>query len=181
MTGEASQETGRRGVVRAKTLLWRLLGGAVDLPFNAYDHGPKLKFDDSAAVGIGEFSFDLRGNLRHRRANGLDQAAVEVFVEVKWYRNGAQLVSEFKTSLRRAAVVGCRPDHGDTCFVFFTNVPFGCSHGVALVDGTLLRKCAATWPEPLRWTADKLAKRVYVCIVTDSFERMLREWGLERE
>ena len=85
MTGiaaEAAHEAGRQGAMRARHLLWQVLGSTIDLPFNAYDHGPKLTFSDNDPQPS-QFSFDLRGILRRSDAGRFGgQEAVEVFVEV---------------------------------------------------------------------------------------------------
>src|SRR6267142_2611369 len=169
MTGiaaEAAHEAGRQGAMRARHLLWQVLGSTIDLPFNAYDHGPKLTFSDNDPQPS-QFSFDLRGILRRSDAGRFGgQEAVEVFVEVKAHSSGEGLLTEYRSFLKRAAVVTSLPAHADSWFIFLAGVPFGTTQGVALCNGSLIAECRQGWPAPLQQSSDHLHERLSLVIAT---------------
>lgn len=180
MPAEAAHELGRKGTVAAIDLLWRVLGDAIALPFNAYDHAEKLTFDGSP-YGIGAFSFDLLGHLKkasHGAVTG--QETVEVFVEVKNYDVGGALLAEYELFLKRAAVAAALPQHKKTWFIFVSNVPFGTSKGVALCNGDYLAECSNSWNVELKPLAAALKDRVVVIVATRSFTQLLTQWGAPR-
>jgi hypothetical protein len=177
IAAEGAHEAGRRGSLRAKHLLSQVLGKAIDLPFNAYDHAPKLTFTDSDPP-LAQFSFDLSGILRRQDGQRFaGETAAEVFVEVKTYSTGDSLLGEFKKFLRRAAIVASQPAHADTWFIFLAAVPFGTTQGVALCDGSLVQQCRDDWPTSIRGVSDHLHERVVLFVATRSFERLLTSWG----
>ncbi len=177
LVAEGAHEAGRQGAMRAKHLLSQVLGKAIDLPFNAYDHGAKLTFTD-ANLEPSQFSFDLRGVLRRPDgARFAGEEIAEVFVEVKAHSTGDALLAEFRKFLRRAAVVASQPDHADSWFIFLAGVPFGTTLGIALCDGALLAQCQAEWPSSIQQASAQLHKRVTLVIATQSFERLLTKWG----
>lgn len=172
---EQSHEIGRTGVLRAKDLLWRLMGKAINLPFNAYDHRPKLTFQEIGAEK--EFAFDLAGILTrkdHSRAGG--QNTVEVFVEVKAVKSGDSLLQEFREFLRHAATVSIQEKHQDTWFIFLSEVPFGSSYGVELCDGALVKECQQNWDASIQPVAATLSDRISLIVATKSFQRLLTQW-----
>src|SRR5258708_39488472 len=177
LVAEAAHEAGRQGAMRAKHLLSQVLGKAIDLPFNAYDHGAKLTFTDADSEPS-QFSFDLRGVLRrpdgHRFAG---EEISEVFVEVKAHSTGDALLAEFRKFLRRAAVVASQPDHADSWFIFLAGVPFWTTLSMALCDGTLLAQCQTEWPPSIQRSSAQLSCRVSLVIATPSFERLLTKCG----
>lgn len=177
MPGEEAHEIGRRGVLNAKNLLWRLLGDSINLPFNAYDHGPKLTFNDLPNEEGRTFAFDLGGVLQRRNPARLSgQDAIEVFVEVKYPQYGDGLLQEYCEFLRRAAVVSLTNRHRDSWFIFLAGVPFGSTKGVELCNGVLLQTCRDDWPEVLKASSGDLHSRVCVFIATASLERLLTHW-----
>jgi hypothetical protein len=181
MPAEESHEAGRSGVVRAKHLLWQVLGDAIDLPFNAYDHGPKLTFDDTGDIQSASFSFDLKGILRRdakERASG--QETVEVFVEVKSRQRGNDLLREYEIFLRRAAIVSSDDRHRDTWFIFLAGAPFGTTVGRELCDGSFLSRCRENWEDALKRSSGNLEARICLLISTPSLERLLDRWGRNR-
>jgi hypothetical protein len=178
MPAEGIHEIGRRGAIEAVDLLWRILGDRIRLPFNAYDHAEKLAFDHGLPSGVAPFNFDLKGNLERSvpgRVGGVE--AVEVFVEVKKYHEGDSLLPEFAKFLQRAAIVASVPAHKATWFFFVSNVPFGSSKGIRLCNGEYLAECSAPWPEPLKRNLSHLQDRIVVIIGTESFARLLQQWG----
>jgi hypothetical protein len=180
MEAEEAHEKGRLGVMWAKYHLWQILGkDTIDLPFTVYDHKSKLTFN--YIDGKSQFSFDLGGNLRRPNSElvgGLD--VVEVFVEVKYYNNSADLLKHYKDFLQKAAIVSLQPQHLDTLFIFYATVPFGCSHGVELCNGKLFSKCRTSWSKPLNECSEDLYDRIIILISTSSFQRLLKKWGRER-
>lgn len=181
MPAEATHKVGRDGVIQAKLHLERVLGQNVSLPYNAYDAPQRLRFDGGAELG--EFFFDLRGTLRRPDKAALvdGMAATDLFVEVKNYSNGAKLLDEFRGFLKRSAVASSAPEHSDTWFLFFATVPFGCSHGSSLCDGTLLQKEANRWPQELKTQASSLRERIVAVINTRSEARFLDQWWTPRQ
>jgi len=176
-TAESAHEIGRTGVVRAKTLLWQVLGEAIDLPFTAYDHGPKLTFRDPESPGFGSFNFDLKGVLRRRDSARIsDHEAVEVLVEVKATRAADSLLGEYREFVRRAAVVASEDAHKDTWFIFVVQVPFGCSYGSSLCDGALLEECRLFWPKSFERTPAGLSDRIAIVVATESLRRLIDHW-----
>jgi len=174
---EEAHEVGRSGVISAKHLLWQILGAAIDLPFNAYDHRSKLTFVD-IMDGSGSFSFDLGGVLRHKSSVHVGgEKTVEVLVEVKADRIGNGLLGDYREFLRRAAIVSLSDRHRDTWFIFLVSVPFGTKYGVGLFDGSLLNECKKAWPELLKSAPSDLHKRITVMIATESFKELLARWG----
>ena len=177
MPAEEIQEIGRRGVLGAIQVLWRIFGDAIKLPFNAYDHGPKLTFADLPECGGGTFSFDLGGVLQRPNADSFSGVeSTDVFVEVKSYADGDGLLVAYKEFLRRAAVVTKNDRYRDTWFVFLASVPFGTTKGAQLCNGELFTSCRGDWPESLRGNNDNLYLRISLLIVTASFDRMLTRW-----
>lgn len=163
-------------MIRAKTLLWRLLGNAIDLPFNAYDHRAKLAFTD--VEGAGEFTFDLAGVLKRRDQNRLaGEAAVEVFVEVKAVKSGDSLLAEYREFLRHAAIVSLERQHADTWFIFLSEAPFGSSYGAQLCDGSIIYECGQKWSSHVQKSGQTLTGRVALLIATKSFQHLLEKWG----
>jgi hypothetical protein len=178
MPAEQTQEIGRQGVLSAIHLLWRIFGDDIKLPFNAYDHAPKLTFPDLPECGGGTFSFDLRGVLQRPNANRFNGVeSVEVFVEVKSYADGNGLLLAYKEFLRRAAIVTKYAGHHDTWFVFLASVPFGTSKGAQLCNREYFASCRGDWPQSLRDGNDDLYLRISLLIVTASFRRMLSWFG----
>ena len=175
MAAEETHEIGREGVLKGQLLLWRLFGNSIKLPFNAYDHGPKLRFSD---VPEGTFNYDLGGSIERPNPNRFSKfESTDIFVEVKAYQHGKDLLAAYAEFLRHAAVMSTKERHRDTWFVFLASVPFGCSKGIELCNGQFLDECQMKWPEPLKAHAGNLHLRVCLLIATASFERMLLEWS----
>lgn len=175
---EESHERGRRGVIHAKHFLWQVLGSAIDLPFNAYDHRSKLTFDDPTPEGLTQFAFDLGGVLKKADPARVGGATtVEVLVEVKAAQSGDGLLDEYREFLRRAAVASAVERHRDSWFIFVAKVPFGSTYGARLCNGDLLKECRAGWSENLAAAARDLNERVSLLIATDSFRRLIDHWG----
>jgi hypothetical protein len=181
-SAEQSHELGRRGVVRIKNLLWKILGSSIDLPFNAYDHAPKLTFDDSGSGNQGRFTFDLGGILRRKNTSRVDsEETVEVFVEVKSTQSADNLLKEYREFLRRAAVVSSDSRHHDTWFMFVAQVPFGSTYGTRLCNGGLLDDCRERWPSSFSAAVRDINERVTLFIATESFQRLVDHWGRGRD
>jgi hypothetical protein len=126
-------------------VLDRVFSDSIDLPFNAYEHPEKVTFDDPAFPPK-QFSFDLSGNFRRVDASAVTGSkAVELFVEVKSYSEGSQLLAEYDEFLRRAAIVGSTPRHRNSWFMFLSSVPFGTTFGVRLCDGGFLTERSQSW------------------------------------
>ena len=177
-SGEETHELGRRGVIRAKHLLWKVLGSSIDLPFTAYDHAPKLTFPDTETEGTSRFTFDLGGVLKRKDATRMSGTeVVELLVEVKASRSGDGLLHEYREFLRRAAVASLDDRHRDSWFIFLAQVPFGTTYGAALCNGDLLEECRQQWSQRLAAAARNLNERVTLIIATDSFRRLLDLWG----
>ncbi len=177
MKAEEAHEVGRQGVMRAKQLLWQILGEAIDLPFNAYDHRDKLTF-----MGLNgkdkEFSFDLKGILRKKdTSRAMGDETVEVFVEVKHTQSGDDLLGEYREFLKRSATVSLKKDHSDSWFIFIASVPFGTTCGITLCDGSILSELQKNWTGDLEATSPQLHQRICLVIATRSFERLLKKWG----
>jgi hypothetical protein len=174
---ETAHEAGRQGSLRAKHLLSQVLGKAIDLPFNAYDHGPKLTFTENDPQAT-QFSFDLGGIVRRPDGHSFaGELTTDVFVEVKNHSTGDALLAEFKAFLRRAAIVASQPKHADTWFIFLASVPFGTTQGLALCDGSLIAQCRKEWPSSIQEASESLHERVALFVATRSFERLLTKWG----
>ena len=173
---EEQHEIGRRGLLEAKAVLHRVFGTSIDLPFNAYDHPEKVKFDDPVKAG-GTFNFDLAGILRRRDTTTMSgERTVEVFVEVKNYAEGSKLRPEYAEFLRRAAIVGSSARHEHTWFMFLSAVPFGTTTGVQLCDGTFLKTCCATWEGAIE-PPEGLWQRTTLLFANLSLRRTLDVWG----
>ncbi len=178
MRAEEAHEAGRQGVIRARHLLWQVLGEAIDLPFNAYDHRAKLAFDEMNGTTKHQFCFDLGGILRRKKPTGvLGQEVVEVFVEVKAYQAGNDLLSQYREFLRHAATVSFNNRHRDSWFIFLASTPFGSSYGVRLCDGSFVAETRETWDMNLKAASKDLHLRSCLIIATQSFERLLTKWG----
>jgi hypothetical protein len=178
MPTEESHELGRRGVIRAKHILWQVLGPSIDLPFTAYDHAPKLTFVDSESGSTNKFTFDLRGILRKTNPSRVDATeAVEVLVEVKSWQSGEGLLDQYREFLRRAAIVSSQDPHHDSWFIFVADVPFGSTYGSRLCNGELLAECKESWSKPLSSMVGNLNERVTLIITTESFRRLINRWG----
>jgi hypothetical protein len=175
---EEIHQIGLQGVMRAKQLLWKLLGDGIDLPFNAYDHPSKLAFRDNDKWGVATFNFDLRGNMRRINIDRFGgKETIEVFVEVKSYQYGDKLMQYYSEFLQRAAIASINEEHRDTWFIFLTNVPFGTSKGVELCNGKFLSQCSAKWPDILKPYAAGLESRICIVIANESFQRLLNIWS----
>src|SRR4030042_4106829 len=182
MKAEEAHEAGRQGVMRAKHLLWQVLGEAITLPFNAYDHIAKLTFDEMTDNGEKQFCFDLSGHLRRKDpARAMGEEAVEVFVEVKSNQIGDDLLKQYREFLRHAAIVSVQNRHRDSWFIFLASAPFGSSYGIRLCDGSFLLDTQKSWHEKLQAVSRDLHLRTCVIIATQSFERLLRRWGRDAE
>jgi hypothetical protein len=178
MAAEGTQEIGRQGVIRSSRLLWRLFGESLRLPFNAYDHTSKLTFRNLEEFGGGTFTFDLGGHLERPNLERFDgRETTDVFVEVKSYEYGSNLLTEYAEFLRRAAILSLDERFRDTCFIFLASVPFGTSKGAELCDGRFLNECGKEWPARVREKARDLHTRICLIFATASFERMLSKWS----
>ena len=174
MTSEATHEKGRKGVFNAKGFLERLLGSGISLHYNAYDHQQTLDFHDNEH-DLGEFNFDLRGNLSRPDTDKFSNTEViEVLVEVKNYDIGSSLLSKFESFLQKTACVTKFSEHKDTWFIFFTSVPFGSTKGKELCDGSLLEDCSTDWPTTLKYNPAQMYQRVSLVIPKDSLRRLLK-------
>ena len=80
----------------------------------------------------------------------------DVFVEVKSYEYGKDLLSFYADFLRRAAVLSLDERYRDTVFIFLASVPFGTSKGAELCDGRFVAQCEQEWPERIRAAASDL-------------------------
>jgi hypothetical protein len=176
---EEVHEIGRRGLIEALLVLDRVFSDSIDLPFNAYDHPEKVTFDDPAFPPK-QFSFDLSGNFRRvdaRAVTGLQ--VVELFVEVKSYSEGSQLLAEYDEFLRRAAIVGSMPRHRNSWFMFLSAVPFGTTFGVRLCDGAFLTERSQSWTGRIQPPQD-LHLRTALVFGNLSLKRALDAWGHSR-
>lgn len=179
MPSEEIHEIGRRGLIEALLLLDRVFSDSIDLPFNAYDHPEKVTFDDPAFPSK-QFSFDLSGNFRRADASAVTGSqAVELFVEVKSYAEGSQLLAEYDEFLRRAAIVGSMPRHRNSWFMFLSSVPFGTTFGVRLCDGVFLTERSRSWTGGIKPPLD-LHLRTALVFGNLSLKRALHEWGQSR-
>jgi len=176
---EQTHEIGRHGLIEARLVLDRVFTDSIDLPFNAYEHPEKVTFDDPASPPK-QFSFDLSGNFRRaekRAVAGLKVA--ELFVEVKSYSEGSQLLNEYDEFLRRAAIVGSMPRHRNSWFMFLSSVPFGTTYGVRLCDGDFLRNRSQNWAGGIQAPQD-LHLRTALVFGNLSLKRTFQAWSNPR-
>lgn len=180
MSAEATQERGRTGVMQAKALLERLLN--VHLPFTAYDFQEKCEFaaEQGTPLAGKSYRFDMKGILQSPQRKGASSAG-DVYVEVKNYAAGADLLTAYKGFLEWAAYVGNLPDHKTTWFIFLSTAPFGTTRGEELCDGTLLKEVVERWPVEHRPQISALSERIVNVIATPSFSKLIREWGRQPE
>jgi hypothetical protein len=175
MAAEQTQQIGLEGVFRGSLLLSYVFGRSIHLPFNAYDHGPKLRFTD---IPGGTFNYDLGGVLERLNPKKTRADTTDVFVEVKQYKQGADLLAHYGEFLRHAVVMSLNDRYRDTWFVFLASVPFGSSKGIELCDGQYLADCKKNWPAQLKKAeTSNLHNRISLLIFTASFERMLKTWS----
>lgn len=180
MPAEETHEIGRRGVLGAQQLLWRLLGERIHLPFNAYNHRSKLTFNDELRESPEKFVFDLGGFLERQDPSLFGgRESTDVFVEVKSWLNSATLLQEYATFLRHAALVSLDERHRDTWFIFLARVPFGSSKGADLCNGVYLKRCRDDWPEPLKGVTSDIHMRICLIVATESLERLLNKWTFD--
>jgi hypothetical protein len=100
-----------------------------------------------------------------------------VFVEVKTVASGGDLLDEYRTFLRHAAVTSGLPAHLESWFIFVAAVPFGVSKGTALWDGRLVDELRSSWPDQIGIGARTLKDRISVLMATQSLEKLLGSWG----
>lgn len=174
MSPEHHHKLGIEGVMKAKNLLEQLLPDAIGLPFNSYDNPEKLEFADPDG---GSFSFDLGGHLHRQSSTALIGAETcEILVEVKNHHTGGDLLTEYKSFLRRSTIAASHKRHARSWFLFLSSVPFGTTLGVQLCDGTTLKTCASSWSSITPQPPSDLADRVVLLIATASMTKFLSHW-----
>jgi hypothetical protein len=172
MPGETSQEAGRSYVFVFGGCLERTIK-RFSLNFDVYSSPDKVSFN--GLTDGSQYSFDLSGVYE----------AAEVFVECKGYKDGANLLEEYKTFLAKAYCTSVQfQRHRRDLFWFVTNVPFGTSLGRRLWSsefiGEALRTRQTSETKDILGGAKidsafvrSLAERVAVGIFTDSFIKVM--------